>query len=439
MPDVRAAAGKPRTGTLTLRAYHGGGQVNIEIHDDGAGVNLDRIRAKAAERNLVAAERLEGMSEYELMQLVFLPGFSTAAQVTNVSGRGVGMDVVKTNIERIGGSVDLSSRPGGGTTLKIRIPLTLAIVPALVVVSANERYAIPQSNLLELVRLAGEDARNGVEMVFGAPVLRLRGQLLPLVYLSQALGLAGDSNASPASQEASRIVNIVVLQANEGQVGLVVDEVRDTEEIVVKPLGKELKGIQVFAGATIMGDGRVALILDVVGLAQHVGVASRSRDRNAAHHVAAKATAGAAGEDQRQTLLLFRTRDNATMAIPLALVARIEEFPRERLERAGGNNVVQYRSEVLPLIDLSDRLTNPGGDTESPLMPIIVYSEGNRSVGFIVDGILDVVEESVVLETCTSHGGILGSVVVQGKVTDMLDVQGVIRAQAPWFYEGAAA
>ena len=435
MPDVRAAAGKPRTGTLTLRAYHEGGQVNIEIQDDGAGLNLERIRAKASERNLVTAERLEHMSVYELMQLVFLPGFSTAAKVTNVSGRGVGMDVVKTNIERIGGSVDLNSRPGQGTTLKIRIPLTLAIVPALVVVSAAERYAIPQTNLLELVRLEGEEARNGVEMVYGAPVFRLRGQLLPLVYLSKALGLGATADEKSPG-DSSRTVNIVVLQANEGQIGLVVDEVRDTEEIVVKPLGKELKGIQVFAGATIMGDGRVALILDVVGLAQHVGVASRTRERAASLVGAAKAL-NVISAKQSQTLLLFKSRENSTMAIPLALVARIEEFPRNRLERAGDSSVVQYRGEVLPLIDLSDR-TGAEGEP-SDLMPIIVYSEETRSVGFIVEAILDVVDEVVTMERCTSQPGILGSVVVQGKVTDILDVQNIIRSQAPWFYEGAAA
>ncbi len=435
MPDVRAAAGKPRTGTLTLRAYHEGGQVNIEIQDDGAGLNLERIRDKAAERNLVTADRLEHMSEYELMQLVFLPGFSTAAKVTNVSGRGVGMDVVKTNIERIGGSVDLTSRPGQGTTLKIRIPLTLAIVPALVVVSAAERYAIPQANLLELVRLEGEEARNSVEMVYGAPVYRLRGQLLPLVYLSQALGLGAGADEKTA-EDSSCTVNIVVLQANEGQIGLVVDEVRDTEEIVVKPLGKELKGIQVFAGATIMGDGRVALILDVVGLAQQVGVASRTRERAAAAVGVSKAP-NITRAEQSQTLLLFKSRENSTMAIPLSLVARIEEFPRNRLERAGDSNVVQYRGEVLPLIDLSDRT---GAESEpAALMPIIVYSEETRSVGFIVEAILDVVDEVVTMERCTSQPGILGSVVVQGKVTDILDVQSIIRAQAPWFYEGAAA
>jgi len=426
-PDARAAAGKPRTGTLTLRAYHEGGQVNIEIADDGAGLNLERIRNKVVERGLVKADRLARMSDYELSQMIFLPGFSTAVAVTNVSGRGVGMDVVKTNIERIGGSVDMASRPGLGTTLRIRIPLTLAIVPALVVASAGQRYAIPQTNLLELVRLEGAEARTGVEMVHGTPVYRLRGQLLPLVRLSLALGC---EDAVPDQAEDVG-VNIVVLQANESQIGLIVDEVRDTEEIVVKPLGKELKGIPVFAGATIMGDGRVALILDVVGLAQHVNAVSRTRNHGIA--AAAAVAAGGTGSQEKQALLLFRVGADTTMAVPLALVARIEEFPRERLERAGNSNVVQYRGEVLPLIDLAEAAgVQPAGD--SGAIPVIVYSEGGRSVGFIVGAILDVVEETISIERCTSQQGVLGAIVVQGKVNDLLDVQGVIHAHAPWFY-----
>jgi two-component system, chemotaxis family, sensor kinase CheA len=440
-PDARAAAGKPRTGTLTLRAYHEGGQVNIEIADDGGGLNLERIRAKALDRKLVTAERLSQMNDFELAQLIFLPGFSTAEKVTNVSGRGVGMDVVKTNIERIGGSVDVSHRPGAGTTLKIRIPLTLAIVPALVVVSAGQRYAIPQTNLLELVRLEGAEALTGVENVHGAPVYRLRGQLLPLVFLNRALGHETGPAKRPTASEAGAeepAINIIVLQADEGQIGLVVDEVRDTEEIVVKPLGKELKGISVFAGATIMGDGRVALILDVIGLAQHVGAVSRARDRTVASRVSDSDTANRPAGDQRQALLLFQVGDSRTMAVPLSLVTRIEEFPRERLERAGNSDVVQYRAEVLPLIPLSGINSDPAGEVTGPV-PVIVYSERGRSVGFVVSRILDVIEETIAVERCVSEQGVLGAVIVQGKVTDLLDVQGVIQANAPWFFEGAAA
>ncbi len=253
--EVRAARGKARTGTLLLRAYHEGGHVCLEISDDGAGLNTEAIRQRAVSKGLVAADRASQMTDRELSQMIFVPGFSTAAKVTNVSGRGVGMDVVKTNVERIGGTVDLFSTPGQGTTLKIKIPLTLAIVPALIVTSGDQRCAIPQTSLVELVRLEGDSAKAGVELIHGAPVYRLRGQLLPLVYLDRAFDLSKQGGVSVSADGG---VNIVVLQAADRQFGLVVDEVRDTEEIVVKPLGRELKSVTVFAGATIMGDGRVA-------------------------------------------------------------------------------------------------------------------------------------------------------------------------------------
>jgi two-component system chemotaxis sensor kinase CheA len=436
-PDDRAARGKPRTGTLVLRAYHEGGQVNIEISDDGAGLNVDAIRIKAIERNLVTSERAARLSDHELMQLVFLPGFSTAEKVTNVSGRGVGMDVVKTNIERIGGTVDLISQRGTGTTLKIRIPLTLAIVPALVVSSAGQRYAIPQVNLLELVRLEGEQVKKAVETIHGAPVYRLRGQLLPLVYLSRTLNLVANDDSARSFTDANgeQIVNIIVLKADDRQFGLVVDEVKDTEEIVVKPLGKELKGISVFAGATIMGDGKVALILDVLGLAQHAGAVTRTRETAGPTTRGATELSKKVVGEERQALLLFGVGPEAVMGIPLSMVARIEEFPRSRMETAGNRRVVQYRGEILPLTELSQ--TASASSTGS--VHVIVYSEGGRSVGFVVDRILDVVEDVIRIEKCTSQPGILGAAVIQGRVTDLLDVQGVLREQAPWFFERAAA
>src|SRR5262249_50415947 len=244
---------------LTLRAFHEGGQVNIEISDDGAGLNLERIRKKAVERGLISAEQAERMADREVSNLIFLPGFSTASKITNVSGRGVGMDVVKTNVEKIGCSVDVQSVQGQGTTVRVKIPLTLAIIPALVVTCNGERYAIPQVNLLELVRLELDHARTAIELVHGAPVYRLRGRLLPLVYLSRELGMAGVLERETGEADA---INIVVLQAGDRQFGLVVDQINDTEEIVVKPLRKQLKTVRTFAGSSIMGDGRVALILD---------------------------------------------------------------------------------------------------------------------------------------------------------------------------------
>ena len=277
-PETRVERRKPAEGCLKMRAYHEGGQVIIEITDDGGGIDCERVKQKALQRALITPEQAARMSDHEALYLIFLPGFSTAEKVTNVSGRGVGMDVVKTNIERIGGTVDLQSQPGKGTTLKIKIPLTLAIIPALIVTSGGDRFAIPQVSLLELVRLEVEQASQQIEFIHGAPVYRLRGQLLPFAYLNRELRLndADDDGLKPSVEATT----IVVLQADGHPFGLVVDEINDTEEIVVKPLGKQLKGVASFAGATIMGDGRVALILDVLGLAQRAGVVAEVRDRN---------------------------------------------------------------------------------------------------------------------------------------------------------------
>ena len=426
-PEKRLANGKPEAGTLLLRAYHEGGQVNIEISDDGAGLDLNRIRSRAVERELITAERAARMGERELSQLIFQPGFSTAETVTNVSGRGVGMDVVKTNIEKIGGTVDISSTFGKGSTIKIKIPLTLAIIPALIVTSQTERFAIPQVNLLELVRLEGPQARAGIERIHGTTVYRLRGNLLPLVYLDKALEI-GNRTEEP------EVVNIVVLQANDRQFGIVVDGINDTEEIVVKPLGKELKGISTFAGATIMGDGKVALILDVLGLAQRTAVVSEARERGAGDKGGSPKGEG----EPKETLLLFRVGPSGRMAIPLSMVSRLEELSRSSVEIAAGHEVVQYRGAILPLVDLGRVLgLGSDGDASSPLQ-VVVYSEQGRSVGFVVDQILDIVEETITVRHRGGRGGVTGSVVVQGKVTDMLDVRSVIHGAVPSFFEDAA-
>jgi two-component system chemotaxis sensor kinase CheA len=430
-PAVRRAAGKPEQGLLILRAFHEGGQVNIEIMDDGRGIDVAKVKEKAIQRGLATADQAGRMSNHEAFALVFLPGFSTVEKVTNVSGRGVGMDVVKTNIEKIGGSVDLSSEAGQGTTLKIKIPLTLAIIPALIVTSGGERFAIPQVSLLELVRLEGEQARKGIDMLYGAPVYRLRGQLLPLAYLNRELKLTGAAAEISDTQLEADVVNIVVLHADGRQFGLVVDEINDTEEIVVKPLSKQLKGLTCFAGATIMGDGKVALILDVLGVAQRANVVCEVHDR------ALQDNKKAGDEtDERQTLLLFTAGQNARLAIPLSMVARLEEFPRSKIERSGHQEVVQYRGQILPLIDLAKYLPNDGGPaaaTSDPLQ-VVVYSEQGRSVGLLVGKINDIVQQTLAVKRQAGQEGILGSAVIQDKVTDLLDVAGIIRAADPTFY-----
>jgi len=419
--EVRGAAAKPEEGTLTLRAFHEGGQVNIEILDDGHGIDVAKVKEKALQRSLATPDQLARMSEREAFNLIFLPGFSTAENVTNVSGRGVGMDVVKTNIEKIGGSVDVLSEAGRGTTLKIKIPLTLAIIPALIVTSGAECFAIPQVNLVELVRLDGQQASAGIEFVFDAPVYRLRGKLLPLVYLNKVLRL--EKSTAVARGDNESVANIVVLKAGEQQFGLVVDEISDTQEIVVKPLGKHLKGLVVFAGATIMGDGRVALILDVFGLAQHANAVSLSTESKKTE--AAAVNSSPAENAARQTLLIFSLGTAQRLAMPLSSVGRLENFPSSRIEKEGAREVVQYRGQIMPLVRLSGVL---GGDGQSDRddLPVVVYSAAGRNLGLVVGRIEDIIEDTVTIQNKNHRSGILGSAVLQGQVTEMVDVPAIV-------------
>lgn len=427
-PDARIAHGKPGEGVLKLRAFHEGGMVIIEIADDGAGLDVQRIKAKAIEKNLINKEQAAKLGERDLLNLIFLPGFSTAEKVTNISGRGVGMDVVRTNIERIGGTVDIQTTRGVGTTMRIKIPLTLAIVPALIVQSGGERFAIPQVSLLELVRLDGEQVKTGIEVVYGAPIHRLRGQLLPLVYLNRELALD--------ARNASEVVNIVVLQADERVFGLVVDAVCDSEEIVVKPLSKLLKSLNVFAGATIMGDGQVALILDVLGLGQRAHVVGESRDRGV--QLAGGAAAHGKMEEERQVVLVFQSPDDGRMAIPIKRVARLEELDIKTIERTGDSEVVQYRGTILPLVRVFDvlperrqELRNPEAGVTGDLLPVVVVTHGSRSFGLVVGRILDTVEIAAKPARAASRAGILGCQVINEKITEILDVEAVLRTALP--------
>jgi two-component system chemotaxis sensor kinase CheA len=331
LPEVRVAAGKPAQGTMLLRAYHEGGQVNIEVSDDGIGINVARVKEKAIESGLLRSEQADKLSDREALGFIFQAGFSTAQTITNLSGRGVGMDVVKSHIEKIGGVVDIFSRPGQSTTVKIRIPLTLAIIPGLVITSGGERFVIPQVSLLELIRLEADSLGKHIEYVHGTPVYRRRGTLLPVTYLNHVLGLKSANQAEALS--------MVVLQAEDQQFGLVVDGINDTQEIVVKPLGKQLKGLTLYAGATIMGDGHVALILDVLGVGQRSGVFGELREQSRA----SDKTAIVQGIDQ-QRLLLFQAGSFDRLAVPLSLVARLEEFPRSSIEHAGGGQVASPNS-----------------------------------------------------------------------------------------------
>jgi two-component system chemotaxis sensor kinase CheA len=465
-PKERAARGKPSEGRIALYAFHEGGKVIIEITDDGGGIDPQRVRAKAIKSKLVTAEQADRLDDHELVNLVFLPGFSTADKVTQFSGRGVGMDVVRTHVEKIGGMVTIESRLGQGTTVKMKIPLTLAIIPALTITSAGDRYAIPQVSVLELVRLEGEQARRGIEQIHGAPVYRLRGNLLPLVYLDHEFQTRGEERGTwdegpaflpPRSSRlapSERVINIVVLQADDRHFGLVVDAIHDTEEIVVKPLQKQLKGISAFAGATIMGDGRVALILDVLGLAQKANVITGVRERALSERPSGITEPTA----DRQTVLLFTTQDGGRMAIPLSLVDRLEEFPRSAIERVGPQEVVQYRDEILPLVSVSRVLRGrrmkegrEGRDEgrgkrprSSPLaarpsqsdpLQVVVYAGKGQRVGLVVDQIIDIAEETLVSRSKAHRPGVMFTAVIQDRVTEFLDVESLLNSVDPVFLE----
>ncbi len=414
-PEIREKNGKPREGCLTLRAYHEGGQVNIEICDDGAGINVERVKAKALEKGLVTQEQLARMSDRDVGNMIFLPGFSTAEKVSNVSGRGVGMDVVKTNIEKIGGTVDVHSQQGQGTVIKIKIPLTLAIIPALIVTCDSYRYAIPQVNLLELLRLDGDQVESHIEWIQSAPVYRLRGRLLPLVYLREQLKVESEANYDA--------LNIVVLRADDRQFGLVVDRINDSEEIVVKPLSSQLKSVPVYSGTTIMGDGQVALILDVMGLAQTSNVISDGAKSQSQEY---QERSQANNRDQH-SLLVAGIGPAHRIAVELEQVTRLEKIHVNDIEIADNREVVQYRGEILSLVRLSEIMgVCSSRAPEDPLIDVIVYSQGEQTVGIVVDRIIDIVDQSIeITKNAHSHGRAV-SAVIQGQVTDLIDLPAIM-------------
>jgi two-component system chemotaxis sensor kinase CheA len=421
-PEARIASGKPRVGRLRLTALHEGGKVILEVSDDGGGLPLDRIRDRAIAAGHITRERATAMSDRDLNQLVFLPGLSTAEKVTSVSGRGVGMDVVKTNIERIGGTIEIESQPGVGTCVRVRIPLTLAIIPALIVSTAGDRYAVPQVSLVELLRTEGTEGEAAITRVYDAPVYRYRDSLLPLVFLHDALRLGGPIQAG-ITHDGHTALHIAVLQSDGVPFGLVVDEIKDSQEIVVKPLTDAVKNTAIFSGATILGDGRIALILDVPGLARHAGVARVATPETLAPSAPVATPLGAL-----QTLVLLRLADNWRAAVPLASVARLEEIPRSAVERAGDREVVQYRGGILHLTRLLDLLEpdEEHGEVETERLRVVVYEGGGAPVGLVVDEVLEIVEETLLLQPAGGRSGILGTAVIRDRVTDLIDLPALL-------------
>jgi two-component system chemotaxis sensor kinase CheA len=414
----RLAAGKPETGTIALNAYHESGHIFIRIADDGKGLDLERIRQKAITNGLATEAAIAGMSEQQILQFIFRAGFSTAEKVTSVSGRGVGMDVVRTNIERIGGTIELTSVAGKGTTFLIKIPLTLAIVSALIVEAGAQRFAIPQLNVVELVGVSDRSEAR-IETINTSPVLRLRDRLLPLVSLRGVLGL------EPGSKATDRFV--IVAQVGANTFGIIVDRVFDTEEIVVKPVAPLLRGTRFYVGNTILGDGSVIMILDPNGLSQAAGQIEHA-DQAAIQDQNGKA--GGQGNDQA-SFLLFRTAGGELKAIPLELVARIEGLDAAGIEHVGeGRHVVQYRDHLMPLVPFdSTHQWKERGQQE-----ILVFSDNGRSMGLAVDEVVDIVRDRMAIELSSARAGLLGSAIIAGKAVDIVDVGHFLtQAFADWF------
>lgn len=414
-PEQRRAAGKPETGHITLRAYHEGGYIIIEISDDGRGLPLEKIKAKIIANKLASESELAVMSESQIQQFIFKAGFSTAAAVTSVSGRGVGMDVVKTNIEKIGGTIDLYSKEGLGSRFTIKIPLTLAIVSALIVACHHQRYALPQISVLELLRV-GPGSDHKMEMINSTPVLRLRGHLLPLLSLRKAL-------AQPEAEQPPKNLYIIVMQSGSTIFGLIVDQLFDTEEIVVKPVSMFLRDISLYSGNTILGDGSVVMILDPNGLAALLGHAQ------AIAHMNDEKQDAAVTDHSASSLMLFRAGDGAPKVVPLSLVSRLEDMNMGKVEEAGGQRVIQYHGKLMPLIPMNDNFVIPSdGD-----MPVLVFSEHDRSMGLIVQEILDVVESSLKIDLRGKKPGFLGSAIIDGKASDVIDASYYLsQAYADW-------
>jgi len=425
-PSDRQAAGKDPEGTLKLRAVQEGSHVLIEVSDDGAGIAVDKVRQKAIERGLISAERAAHLPERELLQLIFLPGFSTAAAVTNVSGRGVGMDVVRTNVEKIGGKVEIDSRAGKGTTLRLRIPLTLAIIPALIVRSVNQSFALPQGALSELVHIPPEQAAASIEWIEDAPLYRLRGKLLPLVFLDRMLMPGTEHKLST-----ERDNFIAVLDADGRRFGLVVDGLADPEEIVVKPLSAVLKTIGLYSGATVLGNADLALILDPGAIALKAGISMRGEE-DAAH--ATESDLDAEGSNSLDYLLVEAAGRQA--AVPLADVLRIEQLPVSRIEYIGYRPVLNFEGQLLPVEDSGGVLADAQGNPDTKII-VVVCREGQRHVGIAVSHVLDVAAGADLFEAGTRQqaGGVT---LLKQRVTGVVDLGAIPplpaaeNADAPW-------
>ena len=419
-PYLRKVKKKPRVGRLSLKASHEAGQVVIEITDDGSGLDLKRIRQKAVERGLFSEEAADKLDESDVRDSIFLPGFSTAEQISNVSGRGVGMDVVKTHIERVGGTIEIDTEKDVGTTFRLTVPLTLAIIPALMVNAGGQQFAVPQTNVVEMLALQNE-ADRAIEHFHDTPVLRLRGDVLPVISLTEQLQVPQETT-EPASK------SVMILKTGTRQFALLVDAIGNSQEIVVKPFGQVLEGMSEYGGATIMGDGSVALILDVRGIAQRAGLFATDRSL-------LQAAERAAEEREvlvEDSLLVAEVSTRHRVGLPLADVIRLEEIPAFQVEISGNREVIQYRGEILPLIRIVDLLPDAADATDVTAQPdvlsVVIYQCAQRTIGLVVRRIVDIAEAPQDVQTALEPGVIVGTAVTRGCVTDLIDVPQLLDA-----------
>ena len=459
LPADRIAAGKPEVGTVRLSAFHEGGHIIIRIEDDGKGISVDKVRDKVLEKGLATEEELAGMEDNAIRNFILKAGFSTAEKVTSVSGRGVGMDVVRTNIEQIGGTIEFESEEGQGSTFTLKIPLTLAIVPALVVGSSDQRFAIPQISVQEVV-LASESSEHKIESIDEAPILRLRDTLLPLIDLAGVLQIKqpsqtdddehqtngrangeanghanGEANGHTNGEANGHALNgqqgisisskskyIVVTQVGSQRFGIIIDSIYGTEEIVVKPVSKVLKDVSHYSGSTILGDGSVIMILDpnyMWSQMDHRTIASDTADQSEVDH-----------RSHVTSMLLFRTGDESLKAVPLPLVARLEDVEAASIEVVQSKRVVQYRGQLMPLVPADPGYVWP----DSGHINVIVFAERERAMGVVIDEIVDIIEESLDIQMVSDRPGISGSTILDGRAVDLLDTSYYLKeAFGNWF------
>ena len=464
-PAQRKAAGKPPFGQLRLHAFHEAGQVVIEVSDNGAGIDPQRIAAKAIEKGMVSEEEIARMSEKDIVRLIFQPGFSTAEEVTDISGRGVGMDVVRQNLAKVGGVADIESVLGSGTTIRVKLPLTLAIIPSVLVGISTENFAIPQVNVVEMVGLAPDEIKGRVQHVGGVAMLRLRGELLPLIELSDFFGITQtyhDNETGNLSSErrdrladrrendkpeeavanargglerrenAESSVNIVIVAAGAFKYGIRVDELHESAEIVVKPLGRHFRGSNEFSGATILGDGTVALILDVDGVRMLSGA---SESQQAESDMRTRETEETRDVDSCSILIIQHAEDEV-YAVPLQLVARIERFSTSDLQDVGDRKAISYRGGILPLISLEGIISSQSLDVGGTEFYVIVYTVGNEEIGLMASDIRDIVDYKDTIDNRThKRAGIAGSMIVNGEILQFLDLYGILELDDPEWTE----